>query len=362
MTPRRTRRIADDGAEAGTDEGASTVQPETTHVVAEWISDPKSPLISCRFDPTGTFVVAGAEDLSLRRWELETGKETALQGHQSWVRGLAFSSDGETLYAADFADRLIAWRIAQESPEPVWSIEAHNGWVRAVDVSPDDSLIATCGHDHLVKLWSAEDGAPIRTFEGHDCHVYNVLFHPEGKRLVSGDLKGNLIVWDVETGDQVRRMEGEKLYIYDKSFRADIGGVRSMAFNGDGSRLACAGITNVSNAFAGVGEPIVLVLDWESGELAQAHESEKKLRGVCWGVAFHPDDFLVGVSGGGSGGHLFFWKPDGATEVFTEKLPTVARDLALHPDQRRLAIAYADGALRLHLMAPEEEGEAEAEG
>ena len=67
-------------------------------------------------------------------------------------------------------------------------------------------------------------------------------------------------------------------------------------------------------------------------------------------MAFHPDGFLAGV-GGGNGGALWFWKPDQAQAFYTLKLPANARDLDLHPDGRRLAVASFDGVLRIYDMA-----------
>jgi hypothetical protein len=66
-------------------------------------------------------------------------------------------------------------------------------------------------------------------------------------------------------------------------------------------------------------------------------------------VAFHPDGFLA-ATGGGSGGALWFWRPDHAASFFTLRLPTNARDLDLHPDGRRLAVAFFDGAVRIYDM------------
>ena len=56
--------------------------------------------------------------------------------------------------------------------------------------------------------------------------------------------------------------------------------------SGDGKRLACSGITNVTNAFAGVGNPSVVEFDWEAGKQRVAYLSKGKLRGVAWGAAF----------------------------------------------------------------------------
>ena len=46
----------------------------------------------------------------------------------------------------------------------------------------------------------------------------------------------------------------------------------------------------------------IAVANWESGEVKQKHVPGKKdLKGVAWGVVFHPEGFLVGASGGGGG-------------------------------------------------------------
>ena len=72
-----------------------------------------------------------------------------------------------------------------------------------------------------------------------------------------------------------------------------------------------------------------------------------------WGVDFHPSGFIAGV-GGGSGGALWFWRPDQAQSFHTLALPNNARDLHLHPDGRRLAITFFDGAVRVYDIASQE--------
>lgn len=308
-----------------------------------------SPLVGCRIDPTGRFVVAGAQDNTLQRWELATGKATPLVGHKSWVRGLAFSADGKRLFSADWTGKVLAWPLDADKPEPSLTIDTHKGWARAVIVSPDGKTLATCGNDHLVKLWSAADGKPIAEFAGHEYHVYNIAFHPSGKRLASCDLRGIVLEWDLEAGKSVRELDAKVLYKYDPTFMADIGGARSMAFDATGSLLGCAGITNVSNAFAGIGNPVVVLFDWAPGKRKQLLASKETFQGTMWGVAFHPEGFIVGIAGG-NGGMLYFWKPDQAPAYHQLKLANNARDLSLHPDGRRLAVPFFDGAVRVYQM------------
>jgi WD40 repeat protein len=324
-------------------------EPARTRLVQELRHN--SPLFSCRFDPGGRFVFAGAQDSTVQRWELAGGRKTALAGNRSWVRALAFAPAARQLISGAYDGRVIWWPLDAETPTPLRTVPAHRGWVRAAAVSPDGRLLATCGNDHKVRLWQAADGAPVRELSGHECHVYNVAFHPGGRHLVSADLRGVVRQWDVQTGAVIRTLDAAVLYRYDPVFRADHGGVRSMAFNPDGSLLACAGITDVTNAFAGVGKPAVVLFDWQSGRRRQLLRPRTNFQGTAWGVGFHPAGFLA-AAGGGSGGALWFWRPDQAESFFTLPLPTNARDLHFHPDGRRLAVAFFDGVVRIYDMAP----------
>lgn len=325
------------------------IDPTRTRMVQELRHN--SPLLCCRFDPSGRFVFAAAQDNSIQRWELAGGRKTALPGHQSWVRGMAFHAEQRKLYSGDYAGRVIVWPFDADSPTSERTFNAHRGWVRMVAVSPDGRLLATCGNDNLIKLWNVADGALVRELTGHTCHVYNVAFHPGGQFLVSGDLRGNLKQWDLARGTETRSFDARILHFYDPTFRADHGGIRSMAFNADGSLMACAGITDVTNAFAGVGKPAVVLFDWQTGQRRQVLRPQANFQGTAWGVVFHSSGFLA-AAGGGSGGALWFWRPDQERSFHSLNLPNNARDLHLHPDRRRLAIPFFDGVVRIYDMAP----------
>jgi WD40 repeat protein len=324
------------------------IEPRETHQVGEFKH--ASPLLACRFDPSGQFVFASAHDFSIQRWALAGGKVTPLVAHQSWVWTLAFHPSASALYSGSYDGRLIFWDATAEAPAPLRTIEAHEGWLRAVAVSPDGNLLATAGNDNLVKIWSTADGAHLQTCFGHANHVYNVAFHPTLPRVVSGDLKGVVREWDIATGEELRRFDASALWKYDSGFGADIGGVRSIAFSPDGKHLACGGITEVSNAFAGIGTPIVVVFDYEKGEKLAQWMTSKKFRGVTTGLYFHPLGFVVGSTSGHDGGHLLFWKLGEASEFFDLALPDSARDLALHRDGARLATSSPDGKVFLWQM------------
>lgn len=310
-----------------------------------------SPLFGCRIDPTGQFVFAGAQNNVLVRWHLATGKKTDYLGHKSWLRGIAFAAKENLTFSADYTGRILTWPTAAEKPTPVREIVAHAGWVRAITVSPDGKLLASCGNDRLVKLWSVPDGKPAGTFGGHESHVYNVAFHPSLPFLASADHKGIVKVWDLTKGTVVRELDAKVLFRYDTLFSASLGGIRAMAFSDDGGLLACAGVNNVTNAFNNGCNPAIVLFDWATGKQLHLLKTREAFNGTAWGVAFHPAGFLVGVAAGDNS-ILSFWKPEAAADFFTLKLPANARDLCLHPDGRRLAVPFNDGAVRLYDLGP----------
>jgi WD40 repeat protein len=325
------------------------IDPAKTHVVLEHKHE--RPLTACRFDPLGKYVFFGAEDNLVHRFDVAAQSVTPLAAHDSWVRALGCSPSGDVLYSGGYDGRLVWWPANDEQPKPLRVVDAHQGWIRALAVNPDGRLVATCGNDRLIKLWDAADGRLVSTLSGHESHVYYVAFHPGGQALMTCDLKGVLKEWDVASGTLKRDLApATSLYNYDTTFRADIGGARCMAFRSDGNQIAVSGITNVTNAFAGIGEVMIVLVNLADGKIARQLEAKEKIRGTAWGVAHHPEGFWIGLAGGGGGGWLYFWKGDAPNEFFKLKLPNDGRDLSLSPERSRVAVAHADRSLRLYAL------------
>lgn len=306
------------------------------------------PLTACFWEPHSRYLFFGAEDNLVHRFELASGLVVPLARHDSWVRGIAASPNGDTLYTGGYDGRLIAWPLAAETPTPIRVVDAHTGWIRALAVSDCGKYVATCGNDRLVKLWDAADGALLQTCAGHPWPVYNVVFLPDSSRLISCDLKGVVRVWKIGSEESRELATVKQLHEYDTTFRADIGGARGIAIRPDGQVVALGGITNVTNAFAGVGEIAIALVQTETGNIDRVLESKDKTKGTIWGVAYHPDRYWIGVSGGGGGGWFHFWNEDSNQEFAKFKLPHDGRGMSLAPNHRQLAVAHADMFLRIY--------------
>lgn len=354
----------------------ATVDPLRTRILVELKYG--SPLLGCRFDPSGRFLFVSAQDSTIQRFDLVTGERTPFVGHTGWVRSLAFIGNQKPpaspipsaiaaltggagigafaakplepffLISSDTHGNVLWWEGHIPEPKPIRIVAAHDGWVRAVAVSPSGCTVATCGNDNLAKLWSSADGSPLRTLKGHDCHVYNLAFHPNRRSLVTADLKGCVKEWDAETGQHIRDLDAKPLHKYDTGFMADIGGIRGMSFDTAGTILACAGITNVSNAFAGVGNPLVVLFNWIDGKTRQFTPKDA-FQGTGWGVHIHPAGFVLAAGGGGNG-RIWFWKLEDGVNVHSLNVPTNVRDLTVHPDGTAFAVATFSGTAVVYTM------------
>ncbi|REJ72069.1 MAG: hypothetical protein DWQ45_10700 [Planctomycetota bacterium] len=327
-----------------------------THLFAEFKHE--RPLTTCRIDPTGRYVFAGAEDFGVYRWEIGGTSEakTVFAGHESWVRSLDFSLDGQWLYTGGYDDHIGVWRTAASGSDvaPERMVKAHKGWVRWVRVSPGGDLLASCGNDNLIRIWRLPDFQLVHELAGHERYPYAADFHPDGRRLASFDLMGVIKEWDLNSGAELRSFRAEFMWGFDQKFRADMGGARDMVFSPNGATLAVAGLTEVTNAFAGVHKPMILLVDWETGEFRQQFKDEK-YNGMAWGVRFHPDGFVMGVGApqGGNQGKVWFFRPGEEAAFHTLQLSHCGRGLDLNPDARLFAVPQFDGLLRVYRMTDE---------
>ena len=322
------------------------VDPNNAKVVREHKYD--RPRRACAFDRTGRYLFSGGDDNFIRRWDLKDSKHASFAGHDSWVLSFAFPSDKSTLISGGYDGRLIWWDLAAPDPRPLAKIDAHDGWIRSITLSPDGKFLATCGNDHLVKVWSVATRELVQKLTGHTSHVYSVAFHPVLGHLVSADHLGIVRQWDAASWQEMRQLDASPLYTWNKGYRAAAGGVRTMSFSRDGHWLAGCGLTDARDTFGQVVHPAVVLFDWKSGKRTRVQRSGGDEKGVAWGVSFHASGkFHTAVSGGRDAKHLYFFNRVDDKPFHTLALPSAARDLAFNPVGTMLATAHFDNAVRL---------------
>jgi WD40 repeat protein len=320
------------------------------NVVHQWPYE--RPLLACRFDPQGKFVLASAENNLLLKFSMADGKVTPLpSAHESWVQALAVNPAGTLALSGGNEGRLVWWDLQAELPAVTRTVQAHAGNVRAISLSPDGNRFVSGGYDRAVNLWDVATGQQVRSWQKHEMNVYSVQFLADNRRFLSGDLKGVVYLWDVEMPEPLAKFDAAALHSYNGGQRVNFGGVRSLAVKPDGTQIAAGGLHKSSNPLGAVHEPLALRFAVDGAQLLKSHTAEAIPGGGLWRIQYLSDGTLFGVSGGSTGGFLLFWNHEQDLTIHKFKLPSLARDMDLSADGLHVATAHHDRHLRITRLA-----------
>src|SRR5260370_35210490 len=202
-------------------------------------------VVSIAFSPDGTLLATGDANLTVKLWNVATGKEKATlikatmpkvlkEGNSTVSRdtegfsSLAFSPDGELLAAVSNKAMLRVWEVASGKERA--ACRPHNAGVSGVAFSPDGKLLVTGGQvnvikpgqllgwDGEVKLWDTATFKEKATLKpSQTTYVLCVAFSADGKLLAAGIQKDDLervVVkwWDVATPKERAPLEGNGQY------------------------------------------------------------------------------------------------------------------------------------------------------
>ena len=106
--------------------------------------------------PDGERILAGGVNGLIQILHIETGEELGrLVGHSSQIGGLAVTESGLYAVSGSYSKstNFRIWNLTTETTEK--AIESYPASIRSVAISPDGTLIATCGQGH-VAIWEAE--------------------------------------------------------------------------------------------------------------------------------------------------------------------------------------------------------------
>ena len=135
---------------------------------------------SVAFLVDGKHVVGGGAGGKIHRWRVEDGMEVGAPmrvGGIDTVFDIAVSPDGKWV-AGGTKSGLTVWNA--ESHSKVTGFKGHRNWVRAVDVSPDATKVATGSEDKTLCVWSLSTGKRLIDPIEHVNSVVTVKFSPDG--------------------------------------------------------------------------------------------------------------------------------------------------------------------------------------
>ena len=127
----------------------------------------------------------------------------------------AFTPDGEHLVVA-IENHLVLWNSRTGALIADW--KAHEQSIRAVDISPDSTKIASAGYDSSLRLWDLQSRKQLAVYRPHDNKVQAVAFSPCGKFLASGSTDRTIYITRIADGAIEHKLTGHENTITHVSF------------------------------------------------------------------------------------------------------------------------------------------------
>ena len=166
--------------------------------------DSRDNIYSVAFLVDGEHIVSGDDKGMIRRWRIEDGKEVGTPMNTgSGVSGIAVSRDGKWAVSWAWSGMVSVWNVGNHSKVTEFKGHPHPHWVRAVDVSPNGTRIATGSDDSTVCVWSLSTGRRLLDPFKHDNEVVAVKFSQgrPGSLIATGTCDREAVrVYDGQTG------------------------------------------------------------------------------------------------------------------------------------------------------------------
>ena len=186
------------------DNALSETVPSEEIVLVKTLTGHDSRVKSVIISPDGETLVSASTDKTIDIWHLPTGKlKNTIADRNSHVKSIAISPDGNTLVSAHDDNTIDIWHL----PTSKWiaSLDGHDSSIFSVTISEDGKTLAS-GSEDEIKVWDLQTGEWKITLTGHFSPLKSIAISPDGTSIVSGS-KDNIKIWDLQTGELKKSLD-----------------------------------------------------------------------------------------------------------------------------------------------------------
>lgn len=115
----------------------------------------KGEATSLAFSPDGTMLASGGA--VARLWDVARGRQLYLfEAPVGEVIDVAFSADGRLVVTGGLSNHLLFWDTATGKALALRDVEPAGNYFNSVAFNGDSTLLVTCGHDQMLRLWGVK--------------------------------------------------------------------------------------------------------------------------------------------------------------------------------------------------------------
>ncbi|KIK48514.1 hypothetical protein CY34DRAFT_627519 [Suillus luteus UH-Slu-Lm8-n1] len=156
---------------------------------------------SIYYFPDGQRMISGSQDKTTRRWSLKAGKETEeTRDLCEEVWAVAVSWDSRWIVTGGGNQDSAELKVCKVETGFMKKLQGHSNTITCVDVSMDNTLLASGSWDWTARIWNLETGKCVAgPFES--IHLVGAIrFSTDSKKLAVRSESGKCLeVWDVQS-------------------------------------------------------------------------------------------------------------------------------------------------------------------
>ena len=195
------------------------------------LNDPTVKIISTAFSPNSNEILTASPDNTVKAWDLKGSFLSDLNMNM----GLGNVNIDHVILSPD-ASKILTW---WENSVKLWDwngklladLNNHTDKVTDVVFSPDGKKIITSSSDGTAKLWDLK-GNFLANLNSHTDEVLNAVFSSDGKRILTASKDNTAKLWDLE-GNLLADLDKHTDDVLDAVFSSD--GKRIITVSKDGT-------------------------------------------------------------------------------------------------------------------------------
>lgn len=180
---------------------------KTEHLIANLNPTSNSNLLTIAFNPAATMLAAGGYNCMINIWDPHTGKNLRTIGHETTIKTLSFSPNGELLACGSPETKpgeknsITVWNI--KSREEAFTLSGNQKSVIALAFSPDGRSLASAGDDGSITVWDVPKRKLRCNLAGHSAAVHSLAFEQKTSTLFSAGDDGTIKLWNISSGAEL---------------------------------------------------------------------------------------------------------------------------------------------------------------